>query len=503
MTEPYPTYIENPLVRENPFLKMAPEQAPLPTFQQSKQLLPEPQWDGHGDALACYWKTWELAFRWFKQPTPANGFVANYIDTAFNNHLFLWDSVFILMFGRYGRRAFDFQRTLDNLYCKQHPDGSICREINEADGGDYFSRFDPSATGPNVFAWSEWEHWRHFADKKRLAAVFPVVLAYHQWLSKWHSWPDGGMWSTGWGCGMDNQPRVEGDPRWDHGHQAWSDACLQQLFSARLLERMAVVLRRKEERVWLKAEIKRLEKFCRKKLWDPESAYFYDRKPDGTWNRVKSIAAYWALLAEATPSDGLEGFLAHLENPAEFNRPHRVPSLSADHPQYQGDGGYWLGGVWPSTNYMVLRGLTAVGRDKMAHEIGRNHLDQVIDVFKKTNTVWENYAPEGGSQGKPAKGDFVGWGGVGPIAVFFEYVLGLRPETEKGRLVWDVRLTETHGVKRYPFGKNGLVDLACEARQPGAKPVVHASSSQPLELLVKWEGGEEVRKVGDAHLARP
>src|SRR5438128_646787 len=85
---------------------------------------------------------------------------------------------------------------------------------------------------PSEVAWSEWEYWRHYADRKRLERVFPVVLAYHQWLSRWHSWPDGSLWSTGWGCGMDNQPRVEGDPRWDHGRMAWSDATLQQCLSA-------------------------------------------------------------------------------------------------------------------------------------------------------------------------------------------------------------------------------------------------------------------------------
>jgi hypothetical protein len=35
----------------------------------------------------------------------------------------MWDSAFILLFARYGSRAFDFQRTLDNFYAKQHPDG--------------------------------------------------------------------------------------------------------------------------------------------------------------------------------------------------------------------------------------------------------------------------------------------------------------------------------------------------------------------------------------------
>jgi hypothetical protein len=63
------------------------------------------------------------AFRNIKPAGTESGFVANFIDTAFNDCLFMWDSAFILLFARYGSRAFDFQRTLDNFYAKQHPDG--------------------------------------------------------------------------------------------------------------------------------------------------------------------------------------------------------------------------------------------------------------------------------------------------------------------------------------------------------------------------------------------
>ncbi|WP_414632104.1 hypothetical protein, partial [Acetomicrobium sp. UBA5826] len=32
-----------------------------------------------------------------------------------------------------------------------------------------------------------------------------------------------------------------------------------------------------------------------------------------------------------------------------------VPSLSADDLQYNPNGDYWRGSVWPPTNYMILR----------------------------------------------------------------------------------------------------------------------------------------------------
>ena len=91
-----------------------------------------------------------------------------------------------------------------------------------------------------------------------------------------------------------------------------------------------------------------------------------------------------------------------------------MPSLSADHPEYDPGGGYWLGGVWPPTNYMILRGLGRAGYNDLAHEISREDLDNVVRVYKDTGTLWENYAPERAAQGNRAKDDFVGWSGLAP-----------------------------------------------------------------------------------------
>jgi len=500
--EPYSIHIENKLVQENTFWHKKPDSAALPTFEQGKAVLPRPFWEGHEPVIDCYWKAWELAFRSLRQPTPENGFVSNYIDTAFNNNLFMWDSVFILLFARYGSRAFHFQGTLDNLYCKQHPDGFICREIRESDGSDCFERFDPSSTGPNVFAWAEWEYFNVSGDRERLARAFPVILSYHRWLRAYRTWPDGTYWSSGWGCGMDNQPRQapaapywhsEHWINWHHGHISWIDACLQQFFSAALLTRMAEILGRTGEIGDLGEEVARLGTTINTQMWDERTAFYYDRTAEGSLNGVKIVGAYWALLAGLVPQYRLEAFIGHLKDPKEFNRTHRVPSLSADHPKYSADGEYWRGAVWPPTNYMVLRGLTSCGDDDLAHEIAQNHLDQVVQVFQDTGTLWENYAPEKAAQGIPAKKDFVGWSGLPPVAVLFEYIFGLRPDVPKNRLVWDIRLLEEHGVERYPFGKDGLLSLKCKARKSDKEnPVLDVKSNQPLELVVRWGGGQEI-----------
>ena len=140
----------NKLVSENFFINKPLSDTPLPTFEQSLDALPEPVWESHDSFIDCYRKTWEMAFKNLRKPVKDTGFVSDYIDTAFNGCIFMWDSAFMLMFGKYGERVFKFQETLDNFYSHQHRDGFICREIEEDTGLEHFTRFDVSATGPEV-----------------------------------------------------------------------------------------------------------------------------------------------------------------------------------------------------------------------------------------------------------------------------------------------------------------------------------------------------------------
>ncbi len=484
-----------PLTKENEFLTLRQDFSVPPSFAQARSALPMPFWEGHDVAVDSYWKAWEMAFKNCHAVTRENGLVAPYLDAAFSNDLFMWDSVFMLMFGRYGERAFAFQRTLDNFYVKQHPNGFICRQIHESTGDDVFAQDNPSSTGPNLMPWSEWEYYLQFGDRARLAAVFSPLLAYYRWFRKNRTWQNGTYWSTGWGCGMDNQPRLSAGANhmFDHDHMSWIDTSCQAVFSARILMRMAAVLGRESDIADLKTETDALARFVNQHMWDERSGFYVDMRRDGSRSEVKSIAGYWALLGGIAPRDRRARMIAHLTNPETFGRPHPVPTLAADTPGYDPRGGYWRGGVWPSTNYMVLRALTEAGEDELAYRIGRRHHEMVTQVFKDTGTFFENYAPEQAAPGMPAKGDFVGWGGLGPISVFLEYVFGLRPDHLRRVLVWDVRLTEAHGVRNYPIGQDNVLDLAVATRASAAvAPVVTARARQPLRIELRWESGSRI-----------
>jgi hypothetical protein len=479
---------------ENPFLARQAIPAPLPAYDPD--LLPALIADDHPTWITTYHKAWEIAFGNLRQPEPSTGFVSNFIDTAFNKNTFMWDSCFMTMFGRYGRRVFDFMGTLDNFYAKQHQTGFICREISTYTGDDFFSPFDPRGTGPNIMAWTEWIDYQTSGDVERLRAVFPALVAYHRWWKDWRTWPDGGYWTTGLGSGMDNQNRIP-DSSSHHRHYSWADTTFQQALNCRMLLNAAGVIDRHEFDAELQTEYAHLRDYVNARMWDERAGFYFDVASDRTLSPIKSIGAYWGLLAGLVPPERAARMVANLDDPALFNRPHRIPSQAADSGGgYRADGGYWLGGVWAPTNYMVLRALTEHGHDDLAFAIALNHVDNVAAVFQDTGTLWENYAPESTAPGQPAKGDFVGWTGVSAIAVPLEYLVGLRPDTANQRLLWDIRLTERHGVLRYPLGQTNTIDLVCESRSRAADPPrLTVTTREAFTLEIRWSGGREIRSL--------
>lgn len=492
------TYPAVTRIRSNVFLNMPAEEEDPPQYEAVRHLLPKPLWEGHKDVIACYDFAWKTAFGNLRKADASNRFVSNYIDTAFNGFLFMWDSAFNVMFGKYGAKAFDFQKTLNNFYSHQHKDGFICREICETAPGEHYARHDPSSTGPNVLGWAEWEYYCQTGDKERLFQIFEPLLSYHLWLKRYRTWRNGTYWTTGWGCGMDNQPRLEEgySNALDHGHMVWVDACIQQVLSAKVLVAISKIIEKEtDERIeLLKKEIDFLTKFINEELWCEGDAFYYDLYRDGRLNYVKSVGAYWALLADLIPKERLEPFVAHLQNEAEFQRPFCIPSLSADHPAYHAQTGeYWRGGVWAPTNYMVLKGLEKNGYHALAHQIAQNCLANVVTVFNRTGTLYENYAPEEAKEGVPAKKDFVGWSGLFPINILFEYVFGLRPMAREKKIVWDVNLLERHGVRNYPLGACSL-DLICSERKSHQEePVITAICEETVEIEIHY--GDQTKTV--------
>lgn len=490
------TYVKEALVAENEYRVAKPEFITPKSFEEAKKILPNPYWDGHDKELEMYWRAWQIAVGNIRQPLEGSGFVSPYLDTAYNGNIFMWDSAFMMMFARYGYRFFPFQHTLDNFYAKQHPDGFICREIKR-DGADCFERYDPTSTGPNLLPWSEMVYYKQYGDMDRLHKVFPVLCAYYKWLKLNRTWPNGTYWSSGWGTGMDNMPRVEAKYSmiYSHGHMVWLDACLQQIFTANILLEMGLYLERWQEIEEFEDEIKMLTKYVQDNLWDEKTGFLYDQYADGSLSTTKGIIAYWSLYTDVLDNNRMDRLVKELDNPKTFNRPHRVPSLSADNPKYNPKGRYWQGGVWPGANYMVITGLDKKGYRNKAKEIAENHYKNVFEVYKNTGTFFEYYAPEAAEEGFMARKEFVGWTGLPPIAVFIEYILGIRSDYSTNSVTWDVTQTEAHGMDNYPFGPKGIVSFKVKKRaSKDETPVITIDSNVSFEMTIYW-GKDKSKKI--------
>ncbi|MBD9301586.1 MAG: glycoside hydrolase [Alistipes senegalensis] len=500
------TYVKEVFVAENDFRTMKPETIRPRPFAEARKILPAPIWEGHDREIEMYWHAWRIAVGNIRQPREGSGFVSPYLDIAYNGNIFMWDASFMMMFARYGYRFFPFQRTLDNFYSHQHPDGFICREIR-ADGSDCFERYDPTSTGPNLLPWTELMYYRQFGDIDRLHKVFPALCAYAKWWKLNRTWPNGTYWSSGWGTGMDNTPRVpEGyNQIFSNGHMEWLDANLQQMLVNESLLQIGFYIERWQEIEEVEDENRFLKKHINDFMWNDEEGFLFDRYADGSLGTAKGIYAYWALQTDVLNKERLDRFVAHLSDSTEFDRPHRVPSLSADHRKYNALGRYWQGGVWPGANYMVIDGLWRKGYRAEAQRIAENHYAAVFEVWKNTGTFWEYYAPEKLEPGFMARKDFVGWTGLPPIAVFIEYILGIKSDYSERRIEWDLTRTEAHGIERYPFGPDGVVDLRVRARKSADEtPAVTVSTNVPFELVVTWGDGHsstvQVEKSGSVKL---
>ena len=470
---------------KNRFRDRDREMVPIRPFEEAKEKLPVPilpeSLAQHAAWERMYWRAWELAWSNLHQPAEGTGFVSNYIRPPTHDHIYMWDSAFSALYGIYGRHGFDFMGTLNNFYAWQHPDGFIRRKMNDRTGGDLANPFDPDSSGPNILAWAEWRYFRATGDEERLRQVYYPLVALYQWFQRNRTWRDGLYWATGTSSGMNNQNRIP-DSRHFHSHHVWVDVTIQAAINAMALQQMALAVGKAEDAEMFGRDRANLREKINRMLWNDEAGFYHDLDQTGGFVPDKTIAAYWALQdKELVPPENLERFLEHLSHEERFNTPHPLPTLSADSPNFQANGGGWRGAVWPATNYMVLNGLRQIGRGGLAHRLALKHLDYVSQLFDRTGAFWENYAPLSPEPGDQARQNVIGWAGMSPIAILLEDVLGIWADWPTRRVFWErrIRSAEHYGVQNYPLGPCHTVDIL------GDQEMVFITTDVPFTFVLR------------------
>ncbi len=384
-----------------------------------------------------------------------------FVDAAFSDNIFLWDTCFIVCFAKYHLDELPVHQALDNFYDRMEPDGYICREYR-IDGRPLWSKDHPVSINPPLLALAETEIYAVKKDKERLKKAYPILKKNFEFHINHYQGDDKLFWGDTLGMGMDNIPRFphgwtteEGNGMTHHelgdklGAMAgatgeeklnrfiaeyvetlqgvWNeegrlvDFTAQMAMYALQLKFIAEEIGASDDVPFYTSFHADLKQALNGLCWNNDDAFYYDLGY-GKQIKRKHIGMYWTLLGELVPEDKLDAFLTHLTDPNAFYRKIPLPALSADEPDYKGWGDYWLGGVWAPTSYMVLKGLTANGKHALAQDLAEKTYAGVAQVFEATNTFWENYAPDLISYGMPAKKDFCGWTGLVPIAIYKEYI---------------------------------------------------------------------------------
>lgn len=473
-------------------------------FDRSKA--PEPVLGRHGEWVDLYWKALEMSLGNIERPAK-KGWKPQMSCMPGSGNIWQWDSCFMAMFSKYMPGLLPGYNNLDNLYRMQDKRGYISMAyVIEKEKPAY-----GELVNPPLYAWAEWQYYKVTGDKSRLAKCLSVLTRLFDWLKANRRREGIGLYwfEVPGSSGMDNAPR--GGRYRDGSGMAHVDLSAQQALSAKCLAQMAAVLGRKQVAARFEAEFAEIGGHINAMMWSEKTGFYHDIFDDDYPHKnivnSKTIAGFWPLLAGIVSHDRADRLVEHLLNPAEFWRKHPAPSLSADDPNYDSLGAYWRGGVWAPTNYMIVKGLEQCGRRDLAFELAVKHMENLCEVWSgfEPQSLWEAYSPDlarpsTAKLGELVRSRFVGWTGLGPIAMLIEDILGVDVDVPANTIIWRPCLLEEHGIKRLAFGK-GSVDLLCEGRSSReTAPTVRVSSTVPFKLRVEWaqRKGERDMRAGES-----
>ena len=477
-------------------------------YKFEKSALPVPVIEGKPEWVELYYKAWELAFQnidyvgkegWKPQLTcmPGVGIV------------WQWDSCFMAFITNYANGTLSALNNLDNLYrLRRESDGymSMAYRIEE-EMPAYGERINPP-----LMAWAEWEAYLISGDLERIKNILPALEGCYDFIEKNRTRNCGLYWFEDPGSsGMDNAPRGGYHSLELNGSDLCHiDLACQQALSAMCIANMYEALGNAEKTLFYRGEHSRICDLINRYHWSERAHFYFDffirtRVDEKVkFLNSKTMASAWTLLCGAAQGDRKEQMLQHLFDPDIFYTKVPFASLSKDDPNYDPDGGYWLGSVWAPTNYAAIRGIEACGRPELAREAAIRYLDAVCAVANDPayGSIWECYAPEKhrpatAEAGEMVRADFVGWSGIAPITMLIENVIGLRFDARANTVRFNLFPGRCCGLRNMCFNGN-RISVECSQYIPVAgKSTIKVSAEKPFILTVNtnYAWGETMIEV--------
>lgn len=286
---------------------------------------------------------------------------------------------------------------------------------------------------PPLAAWAVWQIFQQDDDIEFIKAMYPELVAYHQWWYRNRDNNDNGLAEYGanlhpahinedgsvnveaiieaaaWESGMDNAPRFDADTSlqvWQN-HQAGElvgysvsqesvDLNAYLYAEKRFLQQMAEVLERNADIQKWDVEAERLAKQIQMQMYDPESGFFYDIRYSATGSELmidkgKGVEG-WLLLWAGVASKAQAKIMVERHLTAnEFGSKTPFPTVSVDSPNFAA-AQYWRGPVWLEQSLFVLQGLARYGYHEQAHSLALQLVTEGEGIIGQSPSR-ENYNP--------------------------------------------------------------------------------------------------------------
>ena len=141
-------------------------------------------------------------------------------------------------------------------------------------------------------------------------------------------------------------------------------------------------------------QAKSLKAIIQSQFFDSKTGWFYDTSINGeTFVKVMGCEGWIPLWAKVATTEQAEAVKNNMMNPKYFNTKVPFQTLSAHHPGFKPDGGYWRGPNWLDQAYFGVTGLHHYGFHQEAYEATFKLIHHAEGVLSKGPSIRENYNP--------------------------------------------------------------------------------------------------------------
>jgi neutral trehalase len=414
------------------------------------------------DFVDIYDRTWAWIGDFSHSGTEKSGFSAKFFSPPDAGVIDQFEQCFASFFLVYSNRIYSPHAGLDLLYSRQEESGAIRARYDLETGKPIPYADNPECLGLPLFAWVEYNLYHKTANKKRVKEVMPILQKYYAWIDSKFKEENGLYSAPPSATKLDNAPRKKA--------KYLVDFNTVMAINALYMSALGDILNDKEISFQYKRNYFSIKTRINSLMWDAEEGFYFDLDSHERRLGVKTIGAFWPLLAEIPNEEKAEKLIAKLTDPATFGTEHPFPSLSADDKHFDKKGGGALGSVYPPFTFMVIKGLEKYQRWELARDCAIRHLYYVLDAMFPEGggkgTLWEAYQPR--SEGKAIwdanpdfpRPQFIPYAGLSTITLMIENIVGLKISLPRKTVDWIIPNLEIMGIENMSLKRNMVTILS-------------------------------------------